>query len=93
MNGLAQYENKALEVVARELVEAKRRFPRFADDLFQAAALLGEEYGETCQAINDHHWEGKSLEHVITEAAQNAVVSLRLICMALLIQEARHAAN
>ena len=86
MRGLEKHEAQAWEVVVRELIDAKKRFPNFADDLFQASALLGEEFGETCSAVNDHSFDGKPLDQVITEAGQTAAVAIRTICMALQIK-------
>jgi hypothetical protein len=90
MKGLERYEGEAIAVMARELIAAKKKFPGFADDLFQAVALLGEEYGETCEAINDHVWDGKSVGQIITEAGQTAAVAIRVLCMALHIKGGEH---
>lgn len=81
---------EASEIIRDELEKAQDKFPGFADDLFQAVALLGEEYGETCMAVNDFCYDGKPIEQVITEAAQTAAVANRVICMALQIKEAQH---
>jgi hypothetical protein len=83
MKELEKYEDEALRVVADELRWAKEKFPHFAKDMFQAVALLGEEYGETCAALNDHTYDGKPINEVIVEAGQTAAVAIRTICLAL----------
>jgi hypothetical protein len=90
MKGLEKYENEAIAIMARELIEAKKKYPYFADDLFQAVALLGEEYGATCMAVNDHCFDGKPVDQVITEAAQQTAMGIRTICLALSIKGGEH---
>lgn len=46
------------------------------------AAILGEEFGELCEALCDAHFHGKSAEHmdaVRLEAIQVAAVVLRIV--------------
>lgn len=83
-------EQTAMERIYKEIRRAKEKYPHFADDLFQAVSLLGEEFGETSMAVNDHCFDGKSIDDVITEAAQMSAMGFRMICLALEIKERRY---
>lgn len=83
MKELEQYEDEALRIFHRELTRAKHLFPKFADDLFQGVSLLGEEFGETSKAVNDHAFDGAAIDPILSEAGQTMGVAFRLICFAL----------
>jgi hypothetical protein len=51
--------------------EAEKKHPDFADGIYQGVGVIGEEYGELCQALNKNQGE----ERVMDEA-------LDLLCVA-----------
>ena len=53
-----------------ELKAAEKKHPNFADGIYQGVGVIGEEYGELCQALN----KGEGEERVMDEA-------LDLICV------------
>ena len=44
--------------------EAERKHPAFSDGIYQGVGVIGEEYGELCQALN----KGEGEERVMDEA-------------------------
>lgn len=53
------------------VAEAEKKHPDFADGIYQGVGVVGEEYGELCQALNKNQGE----ERVMDEA-------LDLLCVA-----------
>lgn len=80
----AQYyrETKALEDVIEERVLQDRKWGEQNHDIFLYLAILGEEYGETCQAALEARFSKnreKALEHLREEAVQTAAVALAIV--------------
>lgn len=76
---------KSMLLVLAELRRAKLKYPDFARDLDQALTVLVGEVGELAAAILKRDIEG---EHgVVTEAAQVGAVAMRIIEMALGMDE------
>ena len=67
-NGINPYIMAALD---EKLKAAEKKHPDFADGMYQGVGVLGEEYGELCQALN----KGEGEERVMDEA-------LDLLCVA-----------
>lgn len=64
--------------VSRELAAQEAKWgDQLENTLLKWAVILGEEYGETCEAILD-----EDLEHVAEEATQVAAVALRVVLAA-----------
>lgn len=68
-------------LVLIELEKAKKKHPGFPAAYSMQCMIIGEEYGELCQAVNDfmNCIEGATREHILKEAAHVAVTSLRTI--------------
>lgn len=55
------------------------------NSLFEWLSILGEEYGELCETVNEtcfknpHHPERGGAEHIAKEAAQVAAVAVQII--------------
>ena len=57
--------------LADRVKAAEKKHPGFADGIYQGVGVIGEEYGELCQALNKNQGE----ERVMDEA-------LDLLCVA-----------
>ena len=68
---------EAFGLVLIELEKAKKKHPFFPAAYSMQCMVIGEEYGELCQAVND--FKGATREHILEEAAHVAVTSLRMI--------------
>ena len=59
------------------IAKAKEKHPEFADGMYQGVGVLGEEYGELCQALN----KGEGEERVMDEAFDLLCVAWRFCRM------------
>lgn len=57
--------------------EAERKHPAFSDGIYQGVGVIGEEYGELCQALN----KGEGEERVMDEAFDLLCVAWRFCRM------------
>lgn len=48
----------------KRIAEAETKHPDFSDGIYQGVGVIGEEYGELCQALN----KGEGEERVMDEA-------------------------
>lgn len=71
---------KALKDALNEISKAEEKFPTWPQDAYRAVAVLGEEYGELLQALNEFTYEDKSTyEDVKKEAIQTAAMAIRFL--------------
>jgi len=68
---LGASECDLLVALAERVKAAENKHPVFADGIYQGVGVIGEEYGELCQALN----KGEGEERVMDEA-------LDLLCVA-----------
>ena len=68
---LGASECDLLVALAERVKAAEEKHPDFADGIYQGVGVIGEEYGELCQALNKAQGE----ERVMDEA-------LDLLCVA-----------
>lgn len=68
---LGASECDLLVALAERVKAAEEKHPHFADGIYQGVGVIGEEYGELCQALNKLQGE----ERVMDEA-------LDLLCVA-----------
>ena len=68
---MAPENRRVLELLKRKDDRARQKHPVFAVGIYQGFGVIGEEYGEACQAVN--HEQGE--ERVMDEA-------LDLLCVA-----------
>lgn len=57
-------DGKVLFALIDRIAEAEKKHPDFADGIYQGVGVIGEEYGELCQALN----KGEGEERVMDEA-------------------------
>jgi NTP pyrophosphatase (non-canonical NTP hydrolase) len=62
---------KLMEALFERIKSAEEKHPDFSDGIYQGVGVIGEEYGELCQALN----KGEGEERVMDEA-------LDLLCVA-----------
>ena len=62
-----------LVALADRVKAAEKKHPNFADGMYQGVGVLGEEYGELCQALN----KGEGEERVMDEAFDLLCVAWR----------------
>jgi NTP pyrophosphatase (non-canonical NTP hydrolase) len=55
---------KLMEALFERLKSAEIKHPDFSDGIYQGVGVIGEEYGELCQALN----KGQGDERVMDEA-------------------------
>lgn len=66
-------DGKLLFALIARLAKAQEKHPDFADGMYQGVGVLGEEYGELCQALN----KGEGEERVMDEAFDLLCVAWR----------------
>ena len=64
-------DGRVLFALISRIAKAVEKHPDFADGMYQGVGVIGEEYGELCQALNKNQGE----ERVMDEA-------LDLLCVA-----------
>ena len=64
-------DGKVLFALISRIAKAQEKHPEFADGIYQGVGVIGEEYGELCQALN----KGEGEDRVMDEA-------LDLLCVA-----------
>lgn len=57
-------DGKLLFALIDRVAEAEKKHPAFSDGIYQGVGVIGEEYGELCQALNKSQGE----ERVTDEA-------------------------
>ena len=67
-------DGKLLFALIARLAKAQEKHPEFADGMYQGVGVLGEEYGELCQALNKDQGE----DRVMDEALDLLCVAWRL---------------
>ena len=71
---------EAIAAILAELDRARRKHPKWPEDIIHQAAIIGEEAGETLQAALDCVYAGKSMDEVYKEASHAAATAIRLLC-------------
>ena len=66
-------DGKVLFSLIDRLAKAEAKHPDFADGIYQGVGVIGEEYGELCQALN----KGEGEERVMDEAFDLLCVAWR----------------
>lgn len=62
-----------------ELRRAEEKFPIWPYNIFEALAILGEEFGELQRAALQYKHEGQPYGNVRKEAVQTAAMALRFL--------------
>lgn len=66
-------DGKVLFALISRIAKAQEKHPVFADGIYQGVGVIGEEYGELCQALN----KGQGEERVMDEAFDLLCVAWR----------------
>ena len=51
--------------LAARAVEAEKKHPVFSDGIYQGVGVIGEEYGELCQALNKQQGEERIMDEAL----------------------------
>ena len=70
---MAPENRRVLELLKRKDDRARQKHPVFAVGIYQGFGVIGEEYGEACQAVN--HEQGE--ERIMDEAFDLLCVAWR----------------
>lgn len=55
-------DGKLLFALIARLAKAQEKHPEFADGIYQGVGVIGEEYGELCQALNKGEGEARVMD-------------------------------
>jgi len=72
-------ETEAMAQIQAALARAREKHPGFPIDPIHAAAIMGEEAGETLKAAIDYSYHGGAALAIAEEAAQTAAVAIRIL--------------
>ena len=70
---------EAFKEIAAEIEFAEMNHPVWPQDIFQQNSILQEEAGEISKAVNEHKWNGGSIEDIKTEVIQTAAMCVRFL--------------
>lgn len=51
--------------LALRVAKAEKKHPDFADGVYQGVGVIGEEYGELCQALNKNQGEARVMDEAL----------------------------
>lgn len=58
-------DGKVLFSLIDRLAKAEAKHPDFADGIYQGVGVIGEEYGELCQALNKNQGEERVMDEAL----------------------------
>lgn len=58
-------DGKVLFSLIARLAEAEKKHHDFADGIYQGVGVIGEEYGELCQALNKNQGEARVMDEAL----------------------------
>ena len=58
-------DGKVLFALISRIATAEKKHPEFADGMYQGVGVLGEEYGELCQALNKREGEERAMDEAL----------------------------
>lgn len=62
---LGASECDLLVKLAERVKAAEKKHPDFADGIYQGVGVIGEEYGELCQALNKNQGEVRVMDEAL----------------------------
>ena len=62
---LGASECDLLVKLAARVSEAEKKHPAFSDGIYQGVGVIGEEYGELCQALNKNQGEARVMDEAL----------------------------
>lgn len=76
---------KALEYIVEERDRQRKLWGEESHHMFEWLSILGEEYGELCQAVNEHYLSNQrypelgTTEVILTEATHVAAIATAIL--------------
>ena len=58
-------DGKLLFALIDRVAEAEKKHPAFSDGIYQGVGVIGEEYGELCQALNKSQGEERVMDEAL----------------------------
>lgn len=58
-------DGRVLFALISRIAKAKEKHPEFADGMYQGVGVIGEEYGELCQALNKNQGEERVMDEAL----------------------------
>ena len=58
-------DGKVLFALIDRIAKAEKKHPVFADGIYQGVGVIGEEYGELCQALNKNQGEERVMDEAL----------------------------
>ncbi len=58
-------DGKVLFSLIDRIAKAGKKHPGFADGIYQGVGVIGEEYGELCQALNKNQGEARVMDEAL----------------------------
>lgn len=62
---LASRDGRLFFALIDRVAEAEKKHPDFADGIYQGVGVIGEEYGEMCQALNKNQGEERVMDEAL----------------------------
>lgn len=62
---LASRDGRLLFALIDRVAETEKKHPDFADGIYQGVGVIGEEYGEMCQALNKNQGEERVMDETL----------------------------
>lgn len=63
--GSMELDVPLLMKLAERVKAAEEKHPDFADGIYQGVGVIGEEYGELCQALNKNQGEDRVMDEAL----------------------------
>lgn len=58
-------DGKVLFALIDRIAKAEKEHPDFSDGIYQGVGVIGEEYGELCQALNKNQGEARVMDEAL----------------------------
>ena len=58
-------DGKVLFALIDRIAKAEKKHPDFSDGIYQGVGVIGEEYGELCQALNKNQGEERVMDEAL----------------------------
>lgn len=63
--GSLSMDGKVLFALIDRIAKAEKKHPDFADGIYQGVGVIGEEYGELCQALNKNQGDERVMDEAL----------------------------
>jgi len=62
---MAPENRRVFELLKLKDDRARQKHPAFSDGIYQGVGVIGEEYGELCQALNKNQGEARVMDEAL----------------------------